>query len=171
MFRNILTLGETAAVVTETLYALLRRDPPWVPTEVHIVTHAKGRDLFNSRLGGLDGELFKLLKTVGQRMLEPQVHVPQDTRRTDILDIVTEADNVAFADTLTRLIKDLATQSDTVLHVSLSGGRKTMSAYAALAISLFGRDLDELTHMSSYTRWTSRNALKISIGPVKKPRN
>ena len=149
MPRNILimTLGETVAVVTETVYSLLTRDPPWVPEEVHIVTHANGRALSRQVLAGKNGELSKLFKALGYKPIEPRTHVPKDSQGCEVADILTAADNVAFGNALTRLIKDFADQDDTRLHVSLSGGRKTMSSYAALAISLFGRDHDELTHV------------------------
>jgi len=33
------------------------------------------------------------------------------------------------------------------LHVSLAGGRKSMRFFAAYALSLWGRDIDRLTHV------------------------
>jgi CRISPR-associated protein (TIGR02584 family) len=149
MKRNvfIVTLGETPAVVTETVYALLSRDTPWVPTEIHIVTHTNGRNRSHGALAGPGSELAAVFAAKKKTFPDPVIHVPHNLQGSEIADIVTEADNVAFANTLTKLIKRFADDENTTIHLSLSGGRKTMSAYAALAISLFGREQDELSHV------------------------
>jgi hypothetical protein len=50
-----------------------------------------------------------------------------------------------------RLLRDhalpLTQDPESALHVSLAGGRKTMSFYAGYALSLFGREQDRLSHV------------------------
>jgi len=46
----LMVTGRTPQVVTETLYALsVKRDPPFIPTEVHLVTTAEGARTLGSR--------------------------------------------------------------------------------------------------------------------------
>lgn len=62
-------------------------------------------------------------------------------------DIRTVADNAALAQQLFGFIKQLTADPDTALHCSIAGGRKTMSAYLALALTLYGRQQDTLSHV------------------------
>jgi hypothetical protein len=64
-----------------------------------------------------------------------------------VSDVRTEREAIAFGNTVTRLIAKLAEDSHNRIHVSLAGGRKTMGWYAGAALSLFGRDRDELSHV------------------------
>jgi CRISPR-associated protein Csx14 len=66
---------------------------------------------------------------------------------SDLDDIRTAQDNAALAQQLLGLIKQLTERPDTALHCSLAGGRKTMSAYMALALTLYGREQDTLSHV------------------------
>lgn len=65
----------------------------------------------------------------------------------ELEDIRTVEDNAALAQQLIGFIKQLTNQPDTALHCSLAGGRKTMSAYMALALTLYGRQQDRLSHV------------------------
>jgi len=62
-------------------------------------------------------------------------------------DIRTVEDNAALAQHMCGIIKELTSSSDTALHCSIAGGRKSMSAYLALALMLYGRQQDTLTHV------------------------
>jgi hypothetical protein len=88
-----------------------------------------------------------LLRQCQRPDIEPIILVPTDASGNEIGDIRTEAENVAFANDLSRLIKRLSDMPDNRIHVSMAGGRKTMSSYAQQAISLCGRDGDELSHI------------------------
>jgi CRISPR-associated protein (TIGR02584 family) len=152
----ILTLGGAPAVVTETIYALVRPEPldgepapqPWVPHEIHIVTTAEGRADGAPVLRGCDSKLAELFRELGLEPVEPRFVVPQIGRAgPEVYDIRTREENIAYANRLTALIEELARRPDACLHVSLAGGRKTMSSYAHAAISLFGRAQDELSHI------------------------
>ena len=143
----VITLGKTPQVVTETIWALLSRANPFVPTAIHLVTTESGRQLCQARLTGADGPLARVYEHFGLLPVEPILHLPRDAAGFEMRDVRTEAENAAFANTLTLLVRQIASDPGTRLHVSLAGGRKTMSAYAAAAISLFGRDRDELSHV------------------------
>ena len=143
----VITLGETPPVVTETVWALLSRPEPFVPAAIHLVTTQRGRKQCQQQLTGPGGQLAQLFAHFGHAPVEPAIHLPVDQHGEEMHDIRTEAENIAFANTLTTLVRQITDNPATRLHVSLAGGRKTMSAYAASAISLFGRDGDELSHV------------------------
>jgi CRISPR-associated protein (TIGR02584 family) len=144
----VITLGETPAVVSETLYALMSATPARVPDAIHIVTHGRGRKRVDDVLAGTSGIIADIYHHFDEWMPKIETHVPKDACGRDIDDIVTAADNNAFANMLASLIELLANPgSATRIHLSLSGGRKTMGAYAALSLSLFGRAEDELSHV------------------------
>lgn len=144
--------GKSPAIITETLYALaVAREPAWVPTEVHVVTTRTGRDLVQRRLLDPATGAFRALcrehRLADVAFDAGNVHVVNDAHGDELDDIVTSADNEAMADTITRLLRGFAVADDTALHVSLAGGRKTMSYYAGYALSLFGRAQDRLSHV------------------------
>ncbi len=156
-YRNILilTLGGAPAVVTETVYALVCPEPeqeeptrePWVPHEIYIVTTLEGRADGEKVLCGPNSKLAEMFRQLGLDPVEPRFIVPVMRDGTEVSDIRTRKENVAYANKLTALIEELARKRDACLHVSLAGGRKTMSSYAHAAISLFGRAQDELSHI------------------------
>ena len=148
----IVTVGATPPVVTETVWALLTRErngshDPLVPSRIHLVTTAGGRAVFETELLGPGGKLDELFRTFGHALPPVEVNLPVDKAGIELTDIRTEAECVAFANTVSRLIRRHADDARTRIHVSLAGGRKTMSYYAGAAISLFGRDQDELSHV------------------------
>jgi CRISPR-associated protein (TIGR02584 family) len=97
---------------------------------------------------GERSKLAALFRELGLESVEPDFIVPRIGRNgPEVHDIRTREENIAYANRLTSLIEELARQRDTCLHVSLAGGRKTMSSYAHAAISLFGRAQDELSHI------------------------
>lgn len=144
----IITAGHTPQIVTETVWALLtQRHPPFVPAAIHLVTTARGREVFKRELLGPDGRLAALCRQHGAEPVAPAVHLPEDAQGRELRDIRTSVECAAYANTVSRLIRRHAADPDACIHVSLAGGRKTMSYFAGAAISLFGRDQDELSHV------------------------
>ncbi|MGD1036626.1 MAG: CRISPR-associated ring nuclease Csm6 [Roseiarcus sp.] len=167
MTRRILlaTIGATPAVVTETVWALMReRKPAWVPDEIHIVTTAfKLRDV-RKALQAPDGPLAGLL---GGRPPPCFVHVPRGGGGVDLFappraaealasveassdalaDVNSLDDAAAMGDAILRLMGEFTADPSTQVHLSLAGGRKTMSAHALLALTLLGRPSDEASHV------------------------
>lgn len=143
--------GLTPQVVTETLYAIVHRDPPFVPTEVHVITTAEGAARL--RLALLSEEPgwfrrfcqdFNLLPIAFD---DERIHVLSDGSGRALEDIRTPDDNRRAADEITRVVRKLTTDEESALHVSMAGGRKTMGYYLGYALSLFGRPQDRLSHV------------------------
>lgn len=167
----ICTLGGAPAVVTETLWALAKRSPPWVPDKIEIITTSFGMKLASLALQVPHGHLVTIygeqrvpsvsVMAPGRPDLPEQATVevywpggdnpppdPSSLPPADlaIADIVTEADANVMGD----LIKDrlwAASSNEDEVHVSIAGGRKTMSAHALLALAIFGNRGDEASHV------------------------
>ncbi|WP_051543561.1 CRISPR-associated ring nuclease Csm6 [Thiothrix lacustris] len=148
--RVLLTLaGHSPAIITETLYALSQQHPPYVPTEIHIITTASGKQKLQESLLGEKGALAQLCMTYQFPMPQlPDDHIHVITHNGhELPDIQTETDNTATADFITALVHRLTADESTSLHVSIAGGRKTMTYYLGYAISLFGRMQDRMSHV------------------------
>ncbi|RMD59441.1 TIGR02584 family CRISPR-associated protein, partial [Candidatus Parcubacteria bacterium] len=61
--------------------------------------------------------------------------------------IRTPLDNERLADLITEQVREITSDEDCALHVSIAGGRKTMGFYLGYALSLFGRPQDRLSHV------------------------
>ena len=62
-------------------------------------------------------------------------------------DIRTEMDAVQFGDLISEIVRTETLDDRSRVHLSLAGGRKTMSFQGGAAMSLFGRAQDELSHV------------------------
>src|SRR5262245_66093846 len=134
--RNVLviTLGGAPGVVTETVCALLKRTPPWIPQEIHLVTTTFGAEAWRDPDSRPNRELVALLAHFGCRPIAPAILVPDTDDGKPIDDIRTEEENIAFANALTWRLKAIKDRPNTRLHVSMAGGRKTMSSYSQAAL-------------------------------------
>ncbi|MCS7079434.1 MAG: CRISPR-associated ring nuclease Csm6 [Chloracidobacterium sp.] len=147
----LVATGLTPQVVTETVYALIRQQPAFIPTEIHLVTTKEGAERARLSLLSADPGWFHRLRQDYQ--LPPiafdseRIHVLQDAQGNPLDDIRSPQDNEAAADALTTLVRDLTADDQSALHVSLAGGRKTMGYYLGYALSLFGRSQDRLSHV------------------------
>ena len=144
--------GLSPQIVTETLYALaVEQKPPFVPTEVRIITTEKGAELAKSLLLHPESGWFHLLRTdygLTPIAFGPEhIHVLKDAGGRPFDDIRSPADNERAADTITDVVRDLTRDDDCALHVSIAGGRKTMGFYLGYALSLYGREQDRLSHV------------------------
>ena len=148
----LMVTGRTPQVVTETVYALARQEPPFVPTEVHLITTAEGAQDANLALLAPGEDWFH--KLVSDYQLGPikfdasHIHTIVGADGTAVTDIRTRDEHEACADLITEMVRDFtADEDDTALHVSLAGGRKTMTYYLGNALTLFGRPQDRLSHV------------------------
>lgn len=143
--------GMSPQVLTETLFALIHQEKPFLPDEIHMVTTAVGRDkAVTELLDGSNGHFYHFCRDYGFAsgvFQASDIHTIRDMHGGELSDIKTPEDNEAAADTITALIASLTTDPDTTLHVSLAGGRKTMSYYTGYALSLYGRRQDQLSHV------------------------
>ena len=153
MQRNILFLvtGMTPQIITETLYALAA-DPensePWIPTEIHVLTTAKGKIQIRSRLFN-DGIFDQFIKDFNLPKIEfndQTVHVILKDGN-ELEDLKTLEDNELAANETCKLIKIFTQDQNSKIHVSIAGGRKTMGFYAGYALSLYGRAQDSMSHV------------------------
>ncbi|NWG74435.1 MAG: TIGR02584 family CRISPR-associated protein [Rubrivivax sp.] len=147
-------VGQTPQILTETVYALAvaaQADDSFVPTEVQVVTTEVGaRGLRERLLAGPESVWWRLLAYYRLGPIEfdeSSIHVVRHPDGQRLHDIRSAADNACVADAITERVRDLTSDPDCALHVSLAGGRKTMGYYAGYALSLFGRDQDRLSHV------------------------
>jgi CRISPR-associated protein (TIGR02584 family) len=148
----LMVTGRTPQVVTETLYALcVRQDPAFIPTEVHLVTTAEGaQDARLALLAAEAGWFHRLSRDYalsGIAFTPEQIHVIRDPDGRPVEDIRTKAEHEACADLITEQVRAFTADERTALHVSLAGGRKTMTYYLGNALTLFGRAQDRLSHV------------------------
>lgn len=144
--------GLSPQIVTETLYALaVRADLPWIPTEIRLLTTARGAE--HARLNLLSTDPGWFHRLCAEYRLPPIrfdagcIEIIRDGAGKSLEDIRSQADNDATADALTEAVRALTSDADCALHVSIAGGRKTMGYYLGYALSLFGRAQDRLSHV------------------------
>jgi CRISPR-associated protein (TIGR02584 family) len=144
--------GLSPQIVTETLYALaVQAAPAWVPSEVHVVTTARGAE--NARLKLLSDEpgwfhrLCRDYRLPDIAFSESHVHVIPRPDETPLDDIRDDADNQLAADFIAETVRELTADDRAEIHASIAGGRKTMGFYLGYAMSLYGRAWDRLSHV------------------------
>ena len=142
--------GITPQVVTESLYCLrVAAEERFAVNEVHIVTTARGREVAEASLlvAGHFAQLCRDYDFEDIRFDASHIEVIRDPLGGELDDIRSPEENAAAADCITELRRRLSGDESAALHVSLAGGRKTMSYYAGYALSLFGRPQDRLSHV------------------------
>ncbi len=144
--------GLSPQVVTETLYALTQSaGHRLVPTEVRVITTAEGAE--RARLALLSDEPGWFTRFLADYGLPPiafdesHILILKNGEGLPLADIRTPADNERAADFITEQVRELTSDPDSALHVSIAGGRKTMGFYLGYALSLFGRPQDRLSHV------------------------
>jgi CRISPR-associated protein (TIGR02584 family) len=149
--------GLSPQVITETIWALARRDPPFVPTEIHVLTTTEGAERLRLMLLDPSGpEPGGALAALGRELAYPElvellgndrIHTVQPAGDSALRDILTAADNVAAANAAVALLRAFTADTEAALHVSIAGGRKTLGFFAGYALSLFGRPQDRMSHV------------------------
>lgn len=142
--------GLNPQVVTETLYALHQQTPSWRVDELWLMTTRQGAEKARTLLSGPTGALHQLTEETGVSLplFDPERHILifENEQGDPLDDIRTLTDSEALADHIARILRHFCHQPDTALHVSLAGGRKTMSFYVGYLLSLYGRRQDALSH-------------------------
>jgi CRISPR-associated protein (TIGR02584 family) len=145
--------GLSPPVVTEMLYALaVARRPRVIPREVHIITTHSASPTLAASLLGPNGAIARLrsqyrLPVRSLVCTAEHIHVMTRPGGQPLDDIRDERDSRAAGEFIGAVVRRLASDSETVLHCSLAGGRKTMSALLATALQLHGRPGDRLYHV------------------------
>lgn len=143
--------GTTPQILTETLYALSQSEPPFVPTEVHVVTTSEGAHRIRLQL--LDEATGKFHALCRDYALPPiafssqHIHVLSDLSGQPLRDIISPQDNQQAADQIVAWLRSFTQDSECAIHACLAGGRKTMGFYLGYGLSLFGREQDRLSHV------------------------
>ena len=175
--------GLSPQIVTETLYALaVKQEPPFTPTEVRLVTTKEGAERAElSLLHPQDGEFHRLCADYRLPPINFNakcIHVLKNADGEPLHDIRTADDNISAADAITGLLRELTSDDDSALHVSIAGGRKTMGFYLGYALSLYGRPQDQLSHVlvnapyESHPKFyypTPKSKLIHTFGPNSRP--
>ena len=146
--------GLSPQVVTETIWAIARRTPRRLPSRITLLTTEDGA---NAASRGLPSAMIALGCELGQDLPAARIQVMHDARGAPLRDIATDADNECAANAVVAAVARETGDPQSDLHVSIAGGRKTMGCLAALAISLFGRAGDSLSHVLVNPRLQGRD--------------
>lgn len=152
--------GMSPAVVTETLYALVT-EKGFIPNEIRVITTLQGKNKVLNALCGIEGgrkekkgALEEFIEDYGEKYGFSTIHfdescieVIKDSEEQLLSDIRSPEENALAADQIVGLVGKLCHDSDTQLHVSIAGGRKTMGFFMGYALSLYGREQDSLSHV------------------------
>ena len=153
IFTDILIVlcGKSPAVITETVYALVNREVPLIPAEIIVITTEQGRTALQEELfaKGIWREFVKKLKldiSFGPSDYSVRV-IPRPDNSGNAADISSDAGNAVCADFILNILRQYSENPDTRILFSIAGGRKTMTAVAALSLSMLGRRQDMLCHV------------------------
>lgn len=146
----LLTLcGTSPAVVTETVYSLCINSSP--PDEVIAITTTVGRHHLIDELfcSGVWRRLIRSLPGAPNIRFEDNSHHIRllPAHRGVAEDVDSDQTNLLMADYILGTLRQFTENPDVKVTFSIAGGRKTMSAVSALAMSLLGRNEDELCHV------------------------
>lgn len=146
--------GLTPQVITETLYHLTQvRKPPAEISEIWVITTVAGkqkveRELLDPRKGQFFRFCHEYGVDVGKVHFGPEhILAVRDRTGKHLADIRTPEDNTALADFIISFIRDQTSDPTSFLHCSVAGGRKTMGLCLGLALQLYGRPTDTLSHV------------------------
>lgn len=144
-------VGMSPQVVTETLWAL-RTERDFVPDEVRVILTRSARNcVLQSLLNPVDGRFHAFCRDYGLvgriRFDESCVTVVTDAEGRELDDIRTPEESAAAADTIVRVIGSVCSDPNTIVHVSIAGGRKSMGFFAGYAMSLLARPRDSVSHV------------------------
>jgi CRISPR-associated protein (TIGR02584 family) len=153
--------GMSPAVLTETIWALARENPPVIPDEVIVLTTSAGRKAIEDQLFGPD-EIWHSLRqsllgadrAASNRLVfspEPaNVKVLTEVkkgRRVPLAGIDSLEQNNAVADGILDELWAHTEKPGNRLIVSIAGGYKSMSALMMSCLSILGRVQDRVTHV------------------------
>ncbi|AXY00932.1 TIGR02584 family CRISPR-associated protein [Vibrio alfacsensis] len=138
--------GMTPQIITETLYAIHKKSPEKMPTEVIVLTTATGCERIEKALMGEDNQLDQFCIDYGYQPIKLEIRIPEIGGIT-LADVRTDSEQEATADFITDQVRKLTQDDSVAIHASLAGGRKTMGFTLGYAMSLFGRPQDCLSHV------------------------
>jgi CRISPR-associated protein (TIGR02584 family) len=144
----MVSVGLSPQVVTETLHALFAAGEG-LPTRLILITTVRGANAIRDHL--IDPENGQIAAwgrewgIVGAEALAGATEIV--AIETDSGDIDANRGHALFACGAERLIRSVTECSETTLHVSIAGGRKTAGAILSVLMALHGRAQDRVTHI------------------------
>ncbi len=140
--------GSTPQIVTEAFQAL--HESGFTPNEIHLITTAHGQREADATLLGA-GWLAAVCAECGVdpatvKYGSDTLHLIRDGRRV-LDDVRDERDNIVAGDTILTTVRELTRDAETAAAALLAGGRRTMTHYLGMAMSLLGRRQDRLFHV------------------------
>lgn len=151
----IASIGTSPGVLTNAVWALAHQTVPVIPDEVVVLMTKDGKESLRRALfeeGVWEAMLSDMrrekLDTDGKLVFgEASIHMIPDRKGNEIDDLRTGDDNLRAADFMLGELRKYTEDSGTELHVSIAGGRKTMSALLFSCMSLLGREQDKVYHV------------------------
>lgn len=150
----IAVVGTSPQVVTEALYYFYSDSYPEHNrnfNRIVLITTEKGQNKLkeelwdNKKLAELESALGLNKDSIPLRKID--IICFKDEEGNPIKDLRTTENNVSSLGQLFDIIMHWTADSNTRVTALLSGGRKSMSAFMALAFQLYARDHDELFHI------------------------
>ena len=156
MKRNILlcVAGMSPQIITETLFFMTQQANPKVRIdEIRVITTLDGRDKITGILLEKEkGVFYKFCRDFGIdpdsiKFDETCISLLRTKDGRTLEDIRTPQENELAGDQICEIVRELCKDEKAKIFASAAGGRKTMSIYLTLAMSLFGRSEDSLSHV------------------------
>ena len=148
-------MGTSPAVLTNMVWGLAHQKPSIVPDEIVVFITKSGKELLIQKLfdEGVWNEMRSNLKRekieIDGKLVfgATSIRVIPDADGNEIEDLRTGDDNLRAADFMLSQLRQYTEDSETELHVSIAGGRKTISALLFSCMSLLGREQDKVYHV------------------------
>ena len=151
----IASIGTSPGVLTNAVWALAHQAVPVIPDEVVVLMTKDGKESLRRALFE-EGVWDEMLSDMRREKLdadgklvfgEASIHMIPDRKGNEIEDLRTGDDNLRAADFMLGELRKYTEDNGTELHVSIAGGRKTMSALLFSCMSLLGREQDKVYHV------------------------
>lgn len=148
-------MGTSPAVLTNMVWGLAHQKHSIVPDEIVVFITKSGKELLIQRLFD-DGVWNEMRSDLKREKIEidgklvfgaTSIRVIPDAEGNEIEDLRTGDDNLRAADFMLSQLRQYTEDSETELHVSIAGGRKTMSALLFSCMTLLGRECDKVYHV------------------------
>lgn len=149
--RNILlcVIGMTPQIITETIYALFKRNPQVFIDELLVITTSKGAEYVKETIikRKILKQLIKDYNLPPMKFFSDNIVIIKSPENLELSDIRTTRDNESAGNIILETVRKLTEADNTALHCSIAGGRKTMGYYLGSALQMYGRRQDKLYHV------------------------
>lgn len=148
-------MGISPAVLTNTVWGLAHQKPSIVPDEIVVFITKRGKEILPQKL--FDEGIWNAMRSnLKREKIEVEgklifgatsIRAIPDAEGNEIEDLRTGEDNLRAADFMLAQLRQYTEDSGVELHVSIAGGRKTMSALLFSCMTLLGRENDKVYHV------------------------